>query len=101
MQHLQLPLEPWRARARPVGWVAERVVLARAHVLAVPAEGVDGARAVAVEARVAGLADAGAGPGVTPRNGRKLATCWRKNIKLWGFPGCFWESPKAQRPLQA
>ena len=71
--------EPRRACAAPVRRVAEGVVLAGADLPAVPSEGVDGAGPVAVEARVAGLADAGTGPRMTtetrPRICQRPAAC--------------------------
>ena len=66
MKYSQFPPEPWRAGAGPVCGVAVGVVLAGADLPAVAAEGVDGAGPVAVVARVARLADAGAAPRVTP-----------------------------------
>ena len=62
--HSHLALEPRRAGAGSSGRVTVGVVLAGADLCAVPAEGVDGAGAVTVVARVARFADAGAGPGV-------------------------------------
>ena len=58
----QFPPEARRAGAGPVCGVAVGVVLAGADLPAVAAEGVDGAGPMAVVARVARLADAGAAP---------------------------------------
>ena len=66
LHDLQFSLESWRAGAGSVTGVAEGVVLTGADVLAVPAEGVDGAGPVAVVPREARLADAGPGPGMAP-----------------------------------
>ena len=63
---LQLSPEPRGAGALSVGGVAVGVVLAGADLPAVAAEGVDGAGPVAVVASVAGLADAGPAPRMTP-----------------------------------
>ena len=68
----QLSPEARGAGAPPVRGVAVGVVLAGADLPAVAAEGVDGAGPVAVVAGVAGLADAGAAPRVTP--GERLSS---------------------------
>ena len=71
-RYSQFPPKSRRTRALSIGGVAVGVVLARAHLPAVATKGVDGAGPVAVVAIVAGLAYAGAAPGMTStemRNG--------------------------------